>query len=96
MHSAIVVVEFPSDGTQQPQQRWQAFLAAIVPLLQKNSALVQLGENVWQVNFQQSPAAFAELISACGKLGLRYGILPLYDEPQWLPDGFDPGTIWRP
>jgi hypothetical protein len=88
MHSAIVVVRMPQD-TQDGRTRWRNFCADVVSL-DTNPASKRLGENVWQVDFQQSPAALALLVSESAQHELHYGILPLADAPQWLPAGFDP------
>jgi hypothetical protein len=82
MHSAIVKVVMPDDGAGE--QRWRAFLASVV-LLKGNPAIELLGENVWQINFQRSPAALAQLVAACVQHNFSYGVLQLDAEPQWLP-----------
>jgi hypothetical protein len=63
MHSAIVVVKMPKE-TPSGHDRWLAFCAAI-SALQVNDAVVRLGENTWQLDFQQDPGALALLIGAC-------------------------------
>jgi hypothetical protein len=96
MHSAIVAVEFPTQGGPSTQREgWQAFLASIAKL-EGNEAVARLGENVWQIDFQLYPGGLGTLIAACEQHDFRYGILPLADAPEWLPAEFDPGTIWRP
>jgi len=90
MHSAIIVIEEPDRPTPKS---WQEFLSETAPELQRVGGATRLGEGVWLVNFQQSPAALAILVSAAERCGFRSGILPLRDEPQWLPAGFDPRPI---
>ncbi len=91
MHSAIVVVRSPID-----RQRWQDFLNAVeIDGLLTNPALVRLGQNIWQANFRESPAAFAQLIVACERHQLAYEILPRADPPQWLRGGSDQGANHR-
>jgi hypothetical protein len=89
MHSAILWVRPPDESERQ---KWPAFLATI-SRLEGNVALARLAENVWLVNFQDSPFAFARLVVAFEQHKLPYGILPLEHEPQWLPAAFDPKTI---
>jgi hypothetical protein len=81
MHSAIVVVKMPIE-TPSGRDRWLAFCAAI-SALQVNDAVVRLGENTWQLDFQQDPGALALLIGACDREKFSYGILPLDAAPQW-------------
>jgi hypothetical protein len=81
MHSAIVVVKMPKE-TPSGHDRWLAFCAAI-SALQVNDAVVRLGENTWQLDFQQDPGALALLIGACDSQKFSYGILPLDAAPQW-------------
>jgi hypothetical protein len=38
----------------------------------KDSAVIRLAENVWQVDFQQSPTAFARLVSGFAQHHLEY------------------------
>jgi hypothetical protein len=82
MHSAIVKVVMPDDDAGK--QRWKAFLASVASL-QGNPAIELLGENVWQIDFQRSPAALARLVSACEQHNFSYGVLQLDAAPQWLP-----------
>jgi hypothetical protein len=89
MHSAILSVTMPAPG-HDGDIKWRAFLATIAPF-ENDQAVAQLGPNVWQVNFQQSPAAFAHFVAAFELHKLPYGILPLADAPQWLPASFHPG-----
>lgn len=81
MHSAIVVASPPE--TEADKQRWQLFLASI-ELLKSNPAVDELAENVWLVNFEQSPAALARLLSAGQQHQFSQRILRLPDEPKWL------------
>jgi hypothetical protein len=82
MHSAILAIELPPD-TYSTRQGWQNFAAMIAPV-EQNPAVKLLAPNVWQVNFQKAPDAFAQLIVACERFGYAYGILQLDAEPQWL------------
>jgi hypothetical protein len=97
MHSAIVVVKMPKE-TPSGHDRWLAFCAAI-SALQVNDAVVRLGENTWQLDFQQDPGALALLIGACDSQKLSYGILPLDAAPQWkvsIPFQRQPATRSAP
>lgn len=98
MHSAIIAVAMPEwpQGTRN-HPKWQAFIAAIDRLtdakpdpLDRQSGVVRIAEGVWQVNFQDNPAAVARLVSCALEHKLTYGILQLDAAPQWLPAGFDP------
>ena len=53
-------------------------------------APLQLAENVWQVNFQDNPGAFARLVSCAMHHQLNYGILQPEDAPIWHPASFQP------
>ena len=86
MHSAIIAVEMPDDPTRI---QWATFLAAIIKT-NNNKAVLRLGENVWQINFQESPGVLAVIVKAAEDLGRPYKILPLDAEPHWLPVGSDP------
>jgi hypothetical protein len=88
VHSAVVVVKLRQDR-QTEQKTWREFLNVISPL-EANEAAARLGENIWLIDFQRDPGAFALLVSACDQFELSYGILPLENAPQWLPAGFDP------
>jgi hypothetical protein len=89
MHSAIIWVKPPDDVADQD---WVGFSRAI-STVRGNPGLSRLAENVWLVNFQQAPSAFARIVAACDHHKFYYGILPLEHVPQWLPAGFDPKTI---
>jgi hypothetical protein len=86
MHSTIVAVEMPDDPTRT---QWASFLAGIIKT-NGNKAVIRLGENVWQINFQASPISLALIVKAAEDLGLPYRILPFDAEPQWLLVGQNP------
>src|SRR6185437_8849318 len=98
MHSAIVVINMPEEshiGTASPT--WNAFIADVdglrqqkVDQLYKQQGVQLLAQNVWLVNFQQNPSAFAWLIVSAKRHNLHYGILQLNDPPQWNPEAFVP------
>lgn len=95
MHSAIIVVGFPTG--EYSDSKWRKFMADVNSLaretpdpLEKQAGVWRLSENVWQVNFSENSAALARLVFYAGDHKLTYGILPLEDEPRWLPDDFDP------
>jgi len=90
MHSAIIVIEEPSEPSPFS---WDEFLRDVLPKLRRAGGATRLGEGVWLVNFQQSPVALAILVSAADRCEFGVGILPLRDEPEWLPAGFDPKPI---
>ena len=82
MHSAIVYVVMPTDH-YQAQMKSGAFLADI-RALEKDKSVRQLGEFVWQIDFQQSPVALAQLVYFADRHSLPCKILPLDAEPQWI------------
>jgi hypothetical protein len=94
MHTAIVVVQAPAPDYES-RQKWATFLAGAARV-EGNPAAIRLAENVWQIDFGHSPAALSQIVVACEQLGMRYGILPLADAPQWCPGSFDPKAIWDP
>jgi hypothetical protein len=85
MHSAIVAVTMPDR-----QSGWDEFTSAVATKLKDGPTVRRLGENVWQINFQQTPALLSWLIVLCDRNGLEYEILPLETEPKWLPVASDP------
>lgn len=90
MHSALFFVNLPDNIHQQ---EWFGFLNDVKLKLQNEKNAKRLAENVWLVNFQNSPAALSWLVSFAERHGFHYGILQLDAEPQWLPAGFDPTSI---
>lgn len=88
MHSALFVAQV--DGKAD----WQDFLTKAKVGLRTYPGVSRLAENVWIVNFQESPAPLAWFVCAADALGVPYGILPLERAPEWLPVGLDPKTIW--
>jgi hypothetical protein len=93
MHSAIFAVDIPPDPDRQ---KWLRYLAVVAPKIER-AAVERIAENVWQVDFQKSPAALAHLIAAADQQTLSYRILALAAEPQWieiapLADANDPAN----
>jgi hypothetical protein len=80
MHSAIFAVDMPPDSDRQ---KWIRYLAVVGPKVER-AAVERIAENVWQVDFQKSPAALAHLIAAADQQNLSYRILALAAEPQWI------------
>jgi hypothetical protein len=82
MHSAVFVAVEP----ELKPQEWFQFIEHT----NKNQLLAQfaerLAQNVWLVAFHRSPSALAFLISSADARTIAFRILPLADEPQWLPD----------
>ncbi|HEY4985306.1 MAG TPA: hypothetical protein VII39_01680 [Bradyrhizobium sp.] len=98
MHSAIVVINMPEKHELEAQHpKWSTYLADLnrasepmVNALQDQEGVVRLAENVWQINFQDNPGAFARLISCAMHHKLTYGILQLKEAPVWHPAAFHP------
>jgi hypothetical protein len=80
MHSAIFGVDMPA---APDRQKWLRYLAAVAPRIER-AAVERIADNVWQVDFQKSPAALAYLIAAADQENLSYRILALAVAPQWI------------
>jgi hypothetical protein len=80
MHSAIFAVDMPQETERQ---RWYRYLGLVAPRIER-AAVEKIAENVWQVDFQKSPAALAHLIAVADQHDLSYRILALPTEPQWI------------
>jgi hypothetical protein len=89
MHSALFVAQY----LRRDPLKWGNFLLQAKVGLQTFPNVSRLAENVWLVNFQESPVPLSLLVCAADAHGVSYGILPFEDEPEWLPVGFDPKTI---
>jgi hypothetical protein len=87
IHSAIVTVGIP-----ERRDDWTVFLT-MTKDAQLSEATTLLGENVWLIDIQKSPAAFAQFVDACERKKLPYRVLAIEREPEWLPVGFCPKTI---
>ena len=98
MHSAIVVINMPDKHEMEAQHpKWVTCLAdlsrASEPMMTSlldQEGVMRLAENVWQINFQDNPGAFARLISCAMHHKLSYGILQLKEPPVWHPAAFHP------
>ena len=98
MHSAIVVINMPERHELEGHHpKWVAYQTDLnrasepmVNALQDQEGVVRLAENVWQINFQDNPGAFARLISCAMHHKLSYGILQLKEAPVWHPAAFHP------
>jgi hypothetical protein len=80
MH-AIVLIEnwYSVDHTER-----QNFAATVAPIAH-NTAVRRLDENLWQIDFQESPAPLGLLIAACERHLLAYRVLVLEQPPAWSP-----------
>jgi hypothetical protein len=88
MHSALFVLQLPLNESE-----WRNFADRAKLSKWQGKGASRLAENVWLLNFQESPEPLGLLIAAAAALGFSYGILPFEHAPQWLPVGFDPNTI---
>jgi len=88
MRSAVIVVKIP-----EQRRDWRRFTGDVTARTEIDENVVRLGRNVWLVDVHRSPAGLGWLISLCEQHNVSYGILPLADQPQWLPVGFDPKSI---
>jgi hypothetical protein len=89
MHSALFVAKISGIDPM----KWGDFLLQAKVGVQTFPNVSRLAENVWLVNFQESPVPLSLLVCAADAQGVLYGILPFEDVPEWLPVGFDPKTI---
>jgi hypothetical protein len=80
MH-AIVLIEnwYSIDHTERHN-----FAATVAPIAH-NTAVRKLDENLWQIDFQVSPAPLGLLIAACERHLIPYRVLVLAQSPAWSP-----------
>ena len=92
MHSALFVatIQLPSSRGGQP---WFFFSQEISSHVSPSENVQRLAENVWLINVSVSPAPLGFLIAAAERNSISYGIIPFRRQPEWLPAGFDLGTI---
>jgi hypothetical protein len=88
MHSVLFVAR-PDRGSAF----WRPFLENVDVKLERTAGIARLAENVSLLDLTESVEALGLLIYQAGVLGIRYGILPFADPPQWLPASFCPKTI---
>jgi hypothetical protein len=90
MHSALFVATLP------PRPRgdvWASFTQEISGRVAPSQHALRLAENVWLINFSESPSELAFLIQSAERNSINYGIIPFRRQPVWLPAGLDPTTI---
>jgi hypothetical protein len=88
MHSALFVAHVPKDRTA-----WENFRNLVLAKLRQQKGIAALSENVWLVNFHQSPSGLAWLVAYAEQQKIAYGLLQFEKPPEWLPVGFDPSSI---
>ncbi len=88
MHSALFAAV-----DQKFSRDWTAFLADVNKTMQTSEYVDRLAPNVWLVNFQKAPSALGFLISSAETNAIGYRILPLAEEPQWIPVADSPDHI---
>lgn len=88
MHSALFVAQIGRD-----RKKWSDFLRSAKVGLRTYPNILRLAENVWLVNFQESPVSLSWFVCAADDHEVPYGILPFEHAPEWLPAGFDSSTI---
>jgi hypothetical protein len=89
MHSALFVTT-----NRGETKDWVGFTDVIDAKVKPGEGIMRLAENVWLVSVRDQVSAFASLVSVSERFGVAYAILPFEHEPEWLPGGFDPTTIW--
>lgn len=90
MHSVLFVAVIP----EVSGEAWEKFVERAKLKTQQDKSALRLAENVWLLNLQESVAPLGWLVAAAEMQQVSYTILPFESAPQWLPAGFDPGTIW--
>ena len=88
MHSALFVAHVPRDRTV-----WGQYLEFVGGKLKHQKGVARLSENIWLVNFHQSPSALSWLVAYAEERKIAYGLLQFERPPDWLPVGFDPSSI---
>lgn len=88
MHSALFVAHVPKDKAV-----WNQFATFVAAQHKHQKGIVGLSDNVWLVNFHQSPSGLAWLIAYAEDRNISYGVLQFEKPPEWLPVGFDPASI---
>ena len=88
MHSALFVAQIGRD-----RRKWSDFLSGAKVGFMTYPGVLRLAENVWLVNFQESPVSLSRFVCAADVHGVLYGILPFEHAPEWLPVGLDSNTI---
>jgi len=100
MHSALFVAIVPDEKwvTNSPASRplWYAFTDIVDACIVKYNSVQRLSDSVWLVDISKAIPFLACLISTAEYQKIAYKILPLADEPQWLPVGSDPDTTLDP
>jgi hypothetical protein len=81
LHSAIVLIENWYGVDQTERQKF----AATVSKIEGGPAVQKLDENLWQIDFRESPAPLGLFIAACEKHHLGYRVLACEQPPQWSP-----------
>jgi hypothetical protein len=81
MHSALFAATQPMNRGSD----WPTFVADADRNQTITGNAERLADGVWLVNFRRSPAALSYLVCAAETRAIPYRILPLADEPQWLP-----------
>jgi hypothetical protein len=85
VHNALFVAKFT-----KRRDDWLEFITIVLNRLQRDANCVRLGENIWLVNVKASQGTLAWLVKLCEQREITYGVLPLADEPRWIPADFDP------
>ena len=79
MHSAIFVADYATAD----HNVWNNFTGDVHRNLKGRTGVSRLAESVWLLNFRLDPTPLAFLVASAEERKVRYGILPLDDEPQW-------------
>lgn len=51
-----------------------------------------IAPNVWQIDLEKSLEPLEKLMMLARRDSVTYALLPLQDQPKWLPATFDPKT----
>jgi hypothetical protein len=80
MHAIVLIENWYSVDHAERQN----FAVTVAPIAH-NTAVRRLDENLWQIDFQESPAPLGLLIAACERHLLAYRVLALEQPPAWSP-----------
>lgn len=87
MHSAIFVVNPRTD------QEWADFQSYAERKAAQFEGAARLAVNVWLLDLGKAVGLLGLLVGKAETAGLPYGVLPLAEQPTWLPTSFCPAPM---
>ena len=90
MHSALLVIQKPSDDEHQGGAKWERAMAEVRDTLRIAHQVEILAENTLLIPARSDLSTLSLVIGACLKFHLSYKVLFLDQQPQWVlsPDQF--------